>query len=145
MQETSASRSATAKTSEAPPIDSENSTNTVDFAVNLPLRLIQSETIPPAPTRSESAIDWLPDFAGYSWIAYGASSLLVISHFPSPLSEEETSIGPIFRQVFELSTHSSAAVSSVHWSPSVPSSGDLAVALDNCVGLFSHNSSVSDW
>ncbi|PSS03929.1 DmX-like protein [Actinidia chinensis var. chinensis] len=144
MQATSASRSATAKTSEAPPIDSENSTNTIDFADNLPLRLIQSETIPPAPTRSESAIDWLPDFAGYSWIAYGASSLLVISHFPSPLSEEETSIGPIFRQVFELSTHSSASVSSVHWSPSVPSSGDLAVALDNCVGLFSHNSSVSD-
>ncbi|KAL6982123.1 hypothetical protein U1Q18_023739 [Sarracenia purpurea var. burkii] len=140
MQERSSSTAAT----EATPIESENSNTIADFADNLPLQLIKSETIPPAPTRSEFAIDWLPEFAGYSWIAYGASSLLVISHFPSPLSEEETLIGPIFRQVFELSSDGSDAVSAVSWSPAIPPQGDLAVALDNCIGLFSHNSGDSD-
>ncbi|XP_059651214.1 uncharacterized protein LOC132298889 [Cornus florida] len=124
-------------------IESESSSSTVNFADHLPLQLIQSETIPPAPTRSESAIDWLPDFAGYSWIAYAASSLLVISHFPSPLSEEEALIGPIFRQVIELSSDGTDAVSAVAWSPATPSLGDLAAALDNCIGLFSHNSATS--
>ncbi|XP_052192792.1 uncharacterized protein LOC127801585 isoform X2 [Diospyros lotus] len=123
---------------------STRSESSVYFADRLPLQIIKSETIPPAPTRSESAVDWLPEFAGHSWIAYGASSLLVISHFPSPLSEEETLIGPIFRQVFELSADSSASVSAVSWSPATPSAGDLAAALDNCIGLFSHNSRVPD-
>lgn len=136
--------STTTIASNAIPIESENSSTAVDFADKLPLQLIQSETIPPAPIRSESAVDWLPDFSGYSWVAYGASSLLVISHFPSPLSQEETLIGPIFRQVFQLSTDASALVSSVSWSPAMPSVGDLAVSLDNCIGLFSHNSGVSD-
>ncbi|KAI9090354.1 hypothetical protein K1719_028689 [Acacia pycnantha] len=48
---------------------------------HLPLRLHRSEIVTPAPTGSQSTIDWLPDFYGYSWIAYGAASLLVISHF----------------------------------------------------------------
>ncbi|KAK3036066.1 hypothetical protein RJ639_029819 [Escallonia herrerae] len=100
--------------------------------------------IPPAPTRSESAIDWLPDFAGYSWIAYGASSLLVISHLPSPASDTETLIGPIFRQVLELSSDGSGSVSAVSWSPAAPSLGELAAALDNCIGIFSYGSEGSN-
>ncbi|KAL7203159.1 hypothetical protein ACSBR2_016465 [Camellia fascicularis] len=137
-------RERSSTTSSTIPIESINSITTVDFADHLPLQLIKSETIPPAPTPSDSAVDWLPEFAGYSWIAYGASVLLVISHFPSPLSEEQNLIGPIFRQVFELSTDGSAAVSAVSWSPVLPSDGELAAAVGNCVGLFSHNSGSSD-
>ncbi|KAJ8529305.1 hypothetical protein K7X08_036140 [Anisodus acutangulus] len=112
----------------------------------LPLQLIKSEIIPPAPNRSKSqsefepAIDWQPNFAGYSWIAYGASSLLVIRQFPNPLSQTETVIGTIFQQVLELSIDGTGTVSAVAWSPVTPSSGDLAAALDNCIGLFSYNS-----
>ncbi|KAK2971720.1 hypothetical protein RJ640_004014 [Escallonia rubra] len=131
MQETTATATAT-------PIESGSSAAPIDFADHLPLYLIKSEVIPPAPTRSESAIDWLPDFAGYSWIAYGASSLLVISHLPSPASDTETLIGPIFRQVLELSSDGSGSVSAVSWSPASPPLGELAAALDNCIGLFSY-------
>ncbi|CDP08656.1 unnamed protein product [Coffea canephora] len=117
-----------------------------DIAHHLPLRLIRSEIIPPAPNLTNSAsgpaIDWLYDFAGYTWIAYGASSLLVISHFPNPLSHSETLIGPIFRQVFQLSVDGTGIVSAVSWSPATPSAGDLAAALDNCIGVFSYNSDI---
>lgn len=119
--------------------DSRNSITAVDPTEHLPLSLHGSEVIPPAPNRSISSIDWLPDFAGYSWVAYGASSLLVISHFPSALSPEETSIGPIFRQVFQLC----GDVSSVSWSQVMPSIGELAAASENCVSVFSHDSAKS--
>ncbi|GAB2291128.1 hypothetical protein Dimus_025386 [Dionaea muscipula] len=113
-----------------------------DISDYLPLQLIKSETIPPAPNISDppgTTIDWLPDFAGYTWVAYGASSLLVISHFPSPLSLHETSIGPIFRQVLELPSPNSADVAAVSWSPSTASAGDLAAAVDNRIFLFSYD------
>ncbi|KAG7994737.1 hypothetical protein I3843_01G073200 [Carya illinoinensis] len=115
---------------------------TVDPIPHLPLPLLPSDPIPPAPTRSSppgSTIDFLPDFSGYSWVAYAASSLLVISHFPSPLSPDEVLIGPIFRQVFELSS----AVTAVSWSPVSPSMGELAAAVENCVCLFQHDSASS--
>ncbi|KAL2536324.1 transducin family protein/WD-40 repeat family protein [Forsythia ovata] len=115
-----------------------------DITAILPLRLIQSEIVPPAPNRpatgSEPAIDWLLEFIGYSWIAYGASSLLIISHFPNPLSDAETQIGPIFRQVIDLSSEGTGSVASVSWSPATPSTGELAVALGNCIRLFSYTS-----
>lgn len=124
---------------------SSGSQNSPSSAINpidhLPLRLHRSEIVTPAPTASQSTIDWLPDFSGYTWIAYGAASLLVISHFPSPLSAEESRIGPIFRQVFELSGDPSAAVAAVSWSPETPSIGELAAAAENCIWLFSHDSS----
>ncbi|CAK7348696.1 unnamed protein product [Dovyalis caffra] len=107
---------------------------------HLPLSLFRSDTIPPAPTRSTSTIDWLPDFSGYSWVAYGASSLLVISHLPSPLSPEETAIGPILRQVFELSGDNLSPVNAVSWSPVTPSVGELAAASDNCISVLVHDS-----
>ncbi|KAK7389790.1 hypothetical protein VNO78_25084 [Psophocarpus tetragonolobus] len=96
----------------------------------LPLQMMRSDTVPPAPTFSESTIDFLPHFSGYSWIAYAASSLLVISHFPSPLSPHQTRIGSFFRQSFHLSLHPLSAVS---WSPS---SSDLAASADNSVWIF---------
>uniref|UniRef100_A0A2P2JY42 Uncharacterized protein LOC105124742 isoform X1 n=1 Tax=Rhizophora mucronata TaxID=61149 RepID=A0A2P2JY42_RHIMU len=116
---------------------------TVDPTDHLPLSLLNLEAIPPAPTRSASAIDWIPDFAGYSWVAYGASSLLVISHFPSPLSREEAMIGPILRQVFELSGDQTSRVSAVSWSPVTPSVGELAAASENHIFLFSLDSASS--
>ncbi|XP_047315657.1 uncharacterized protein LOC124919462 [Impatiens glandulifera] len=115
-----------------------SSENSEDFSNRLPLPYIRKQTIPPAPSQSQSAIDWLPDFADYSWIAYGASSLLVISHLPTPLSKQETLIGPILSQVFELSNDGSGAVTAVSWCLSTPSNGDLAAALGNCIGLFSN-------
>lgn len=110
---------------------------------NLPLRLLRSDIVTPAPTFSHSSIDFLPNFAGYSWIAYGASSILVITHFPSPLSTHQTRIGPIFRQFFELSSHHSSPVSAVSWSPQLPSSGQLAAAAQNCIWVFNHGSVTS--
>ncbi|KAI3818496.1 hypothetical protein L1987_12305 [Smallanthus sonchifolius] len=106
--------------------------------LNFPFQLIKSETIPPAPTRAESAIDWLPDYLGHAWIAYAASSLLVISHFSSPSENDETSVDPFFRQVIELSSDGSGDVSAVSWSPASISSGEVAASLDNCIGVFSH-------
>ncbi|KAK7349415.1 hypothetical protein VNO77_06766 [Canavalia gladiata] len=107
---------------------------------HLPLRLLRSEVVTPAPTFSESTIDFLPLFSGYSWIAYAASSVLVISHFPSPLSPQQSRIGPIFRQTFELSSH---PVASVSWSPRTPSSGELAAAAENCIWIFHHDSATT--
>jgi len=107
---------------------------------HLPLSLLRSDTVPPAPTFSDSTIDFLPHFSGYSWIAYAASSLLVISHFPSPLSPHQSRIGPIFRQSFQLSAD---PLSAVAWSPRSPSSGDLAAAADNCICLFRHDSTAA--
>ncbi|GAV71152.1 WD40 domain-containing protein/Rav1p_C domain-containing protein [Cephalotus follicularis] len=123
--------------------NSQDAITAVDPTSHLPLQFFRSETIPPAPTRSTSTIDWLPDFAGYSWIAYGASSLLVISHFPSPLSRQETLIGPVLRQVLELSSDASGSVAAVSWSPVTPSIGELAAASENCICVFSHDSSTS--
>ncbi|CAH2057724.1 unnamed protein product [Thlaspi arvense] len=102
----------------------------------LPLRLLRSEIVPPAPTRSQSSIDWLPDFAGYSWLAYGASTLLVISHLPSPLRGQDSTNGPFFRQVLEVSADVSSPVTAVSWSPVTPSLGELAVGSGNYICLF---------
>ncbi|XP_027334436.1 uncharacterized protein LOC113849054 isoform X2 [Abrus precatorius] len=112
-------------------------TNPID---HLPLRLLRSDVVTPAPTFSESTIDFLPHFSGYSWIAYAASSILVITHFPSPLSHSQSRIGPIFRQTFHLSP---SPVTAVSWSPLTPSSAELAAASDNCIFLFIHDSATS--
>ena len=116
---------------------------TLNFSMNpmndLPLRLHRSEIVTPSPIFSRNTMDWLPDFCGYSWIAYGASSLLVISHFPSPLSEQEPKIGPIFRQAFELSCDPSSVVASLCWSPGLPSTGEIAAAAENCIWVFNND------
>ncbi|XP_047938214.1 uncharacterized protein LOC125185681 isoform X1 [Salvia hispanica] len=114
----------------------------LDVGSRFPLHLIKSEIIPPAPSRSRcgsaAAADFLLDFAGHSWIAYGAASLVVISHLPDPLSEAETRIGPIYHQVIELSREADAHVSAVCWSPATPSIGELAVALGDRIFLLSY-------
>ncbi|KAI3441725.1 uncharacterized protein J3R85_001750 [Psidium guajava] len=108
---------------------------TLDPIDHLPLPLLRSDVIPPALTRSPigSTIDWIPDLAGYAWVAYGASSLLVISHLPSPLSEAEPLIAPFFRQVFDLPQ----PVTSVSFS----SDGRVAAASGDCVFIHSLESS----
>ncbi|KAL0426143.1 UNVERIFIED_CONTAM: hypothetical protein Sradi_1149100 [Sesamum radiatum] len=114
----------------------------LDIISHLPLPLIKSQIIPPAPLRSESgsepAVDFLLDFDGHSWIAYGASSLLVISHFPNPLLEVETKVGLIYRQVIELSPEDADCVSAVSWSPATPSVGEVAVALGDSIVLLTY-------
>ncbi|CAH8387038.1 unnamed protein product [Eruca vesicaria subsp. sativa] len=105
----------------------------------LPLRILRSEIIPPAPSRSNSSIDWLPDFAGYSWLAYGASSLLVISHLPSPLRGEDSANGPFSRQILEVSGDVTSPVTAVSWSPVTPSVGELAAGSGNYVCLFARD------
>ncbi|KAJ8748468.1 hypothetical protein K2173_003364 [Erythroxylum novogranatense] len=115
------------------------SVSAVDPVDHLPLTFLGSDVIPPAPTRSSTTVDWLPDFRSYSWVAYGASSVLVISHLPSPLSSGEILIGPILRQVFQLSANPSLPVSAVSWSPVTPSEGELAAAVDNRIYLFCYS------
>ncbi|XP_043715744.1 uncharacterized protein LOC122664110 [Telopea speciosissima] len=147
MAERSRSRSSSSRTHSTATNKSseeeEEKINDVNISDLLPLELMKSEIIPQIPNCSDSAVDWLPDFAGFSWIAYGASSLLVISHFPSPLSKEESLIGPIFRQVIELSSDESVLVKAVAWSPSFPSEGELAAVVENCVCLYSGNSRIT--
>ncbi|KAK8971325.1 hypothetical protein KSP40_PGU002534 [Platanthera guangdongensis] len=111
-----------------------------DISKLFPLSSCRSQLIPPAPNRRRSAIDFLHDFCGSSWIAYGASSLLVISHFPSPLPAHESLVGPFFRQVIEPSTcgadNGADAVNAVSWCPVRPSEGEVAAAQGNSIGLY---------
>uniref|UniRef100_A0A7N0UFG9 RAVE complex protein Rav1 C-terminal domain-containing protein n=1 Tax=Kalanchoe fedtschenkoi TaxID=63787 RepID=A0A7N0UFG9_KALFE len=120
-------------------IDAGDSFAAGDILDGLPHQLVKSEIIPPAPNLTGPAIDFLPDFAGYGWLAYGAASLFVISHFPSPASPAETLIGPIMRQVFELAGY----VNAVAWSPVTPCTGEVVVAAENRIALFSHDSESS--
>ncbi|WOK91366.1 hypothetical protein Cni_G00057 [Canna indica] len=104
----------------------------------LPLQLVRSQLIPPAPNRRESAIDWLPEFGGLAWIAYGASSLLVISHFPSPLSGHEDRPDRFFQQVIEPPTMDEHTdLTAVSWCTAQPSDGELAAASGNNVFVYS--------
>ncbi|KAI3971495.1 hypothetical protein MKX01_021555 [Papaver californicum] len=111
--------------------------------VKFPVSLIKSEIIPPSPNSSTSStVDILLDFLGLSWVSYGISNLLIISQFPSPQEEEALKkIGPIFRQVVELSSDDQCenVVRAVAWSPL--SDGEIAVALDNSICLLSNQGS----
>lgn len=118
--------------------EGESTNENEDVSTAFPLQLTRSHPIPPAPNGSDSSIDFLNDFSGFSWIAYAASSLLVISHFPSPLSQEQTLIGPVFRQVIQLPCGGGgpAAVKAVAWSPSHPSDGEIAAASGRRICLY---------
>lgn len=108
-----------------------------DVVSLLPLGLVRAQLIAPAPNRRESALDWLPEFGGASWVAYGAASLLVISHFPSPLSQAESHLGPLLHQVIEPPSPSPAVVNAVSWCPAVPSEGEVAAALGTTICVYS--------
>ncbi|KAH7665762.1 hypothetical protein IHE45_13G053900 [Dioscorea alata] len=104
-------------------------------ALLLPLHLLRSQILPPAPNRPKSAVDWLPEFGGASWVSYGASSLLVISHFPNPLYEHETLVGSLLQQVIEPPPSDAgdelADVNAVRWCPARPSVGEIAATAGN--------------
>lgn len=131
------------------PMESMSSEAVADL---LPLPLIRSGIVPPAPNRRKSAVDFLPDFGGSAWIAYGAASLLVVSHFPSPRSDPQALVGPSFRQVIdpEIPPSCSAAdaaaadgVIAVRWCPARPSDGEIAAAVGDCVFLFNPDSATA--
>ncbi|MQL89896.1 hypothetical protein Taro_022485 [Colocasia esculenta] len=118
----------------------------------LPLELIKAQVVPPAPNRRKSAIDWLHDFGGFSWIAYGASCLLVISHCPCPSSPEETEVGPFFKQVIEPplrrpspgegpgDSDGPVLLKAVAWCHSRPAKGEVAAGLGDCVWVYAPDS-----
>lgn len=70
-------------------------------------------------------------------MAYGAYCLLVVSHFPLPDSEDETAIGPVFRQVMEPPRGRSEDVKAVAWAPMLPSNGEVAAASGEDVRVYS--------
>ncbi|PKA53341.1 hypothetical protein AXF42_Ash010071 [Apostasia shenzhenica] len=111
-----------------------------DVSKLLPLSVLRSQLVPSAPNRRQSAIDFLYDFGGSSWIAYGASSLLVISYFPSPFSQNENLVGPFFRQVIQppscRTVDGPTPVNAVSWCPVRPSGGEIAAALGNSIWLY---------
>ncbi|XP_078431555.1 transducin family protein / WD-40 repeat family protein isoform X2 [Wolffia australiana] len=117
---------------------------------DLPRNLVLGQIIPPPPNRSKSAVDWIHDFGGFSWIAYGASSILVISHCPSPTPGERSFAGPLFKQIIEPSPWSPAwysagddrpLVKAVAWCHSHPSDGGIAASLGDQVFVYHPNSS----
>lgn len=72
--------------------------------MNLPLQgapyeLSVQQDLPPGPNGGSQSADWLPRFAGSSWLAYAASSTIVIATAPSPLNPEESAGGRFFQQV----------------------------------------------
>ncbi|KAJ0961111.1 hypothetical protein J5N97_000926 [Dioscorea zingiberensis] len=120
-----------------------------DIAALLPFHLLRSQILPPAPNRRKSASDWLPEFGGAAWVAYGASSLLVISHFPNPLYEHETLVGSFLQQVIEPPPPPDAGdepgdVNAVRWCPARPSEGEIAAAAGNCVWFYSPDAAEDD-
>ncbi|KAH7678962.1 RAVE complex protein Rav1 C-terminal protein [Dioscorea alata] len=108
---------------------------------SLPSSRSTSQILPPAPNRRKSAVDWLPEFGSASWVSYGASSLLVISHFPNPLYEHETLVGSLLQQVIEPLPSDAgdelADVNAVRWCPTRPSVGEIAAAAGNFIRFYS--------
>ncbi|KAG0631662.1 hypothetical protein M758_1G270500 [Ceratodon purpureus] len=102
------------------------------------------QDLPPAPNVGPQCADWLPRFAGSSWLAYAASSAVVVATAASPLNPGESSSGRFFQQVLE--TRSSNVeencegrdlVTSVGWAPVGPSVGQLAAAVGKAIHLYS--------
>lgn len=57
------------------------------------------QDIPPAPNGGPQCADWLPRFAGSSWLAYGASTTVVIATALAPSNPGEATAGRFFQQV----------------------------------------------
>lgn len=51
------------------------------------------------PAGGPQAASWLPSFAGASWLAYGASSTVVITTALSPSNPQEAAASRFFQQV----------------------------------------------
>ncbi|CAM6112755.1 unnamed protein product [Calypogeia fissa] len=99
------------------------------------------QNIAPAPNEGSKVVDWLPKFAGFSWLAYGAHFSVVITMAPSPSNKGEVAMGGFFRQV--LSTNwpkqdeeETQLVSNVAWAPRGLSIGSLAAAAGKHIYLY---------
>jgi hypothetical protein len=104
-------------------------------------QLAVQQNIAPAPSESCKAVDWLPKFAGFSWLAYGAHFSVVITMAPSPSNTGEGAMGEFFRQV--LSTNwpqedqdEKECAGIVAWAPMGISIGSLAAAAGKHIYLF---------
>lgn len=93
------------------------------------------EGIPPLPNGPKAA-DWLPGFAGFSWLAYGARHQLAVSSAPSTTHTEEAATSRFFQQILNLDDPDRNWVKAVGWSPQVPSLGILAAVAGNNVHIF---------
>lgn len=109
-----------------------------------PYELSIQQDLPPAPNVGTQCADWLPRFAGSSWLAYAASSAIVIATAASPLNSGESSSGRFFQQVLETRTNNDgddcigrSLVTSVGWAPVGSSVGQLAAACGNTLLLYS--------
>ncbi|KAF3786871.1 hypothetical protein EJ110_NYTH24241 [Nymphaea thermarum] len=118
-------------------------TSRMEEDADVPAELVRCQLVPPAPNGTPNSIGWLRDFAGFSWLAYGAASVAVVTHVASPLSQREAAVGSFFHQVLEPdpppghSDPSFFTVRALSWCPSVPSDGTLAVALGSSISLYS--------
>lgn len=108
-----------------------------------PLRLRPIQYIPPAPKHIASALDWIPEFAGHAWLAYGAGSIVVITTTPAPTADEEESriTGPFFQQVLQplqniTDNEDNDDIRAVAWTPIIPSNGVLAVGAGESVYIY---------
>ncbi|XP_057841085.2 uncharacterized protein LOC131050818 isoform X2 [Cryptomeria japonica] len=123
-----------------------------------PLQLKSIQCIPPAPNSTITAIDWIPDFVGFGWVAYGAGPFVVITTTQLPEGEEEP-IGPFFQQILqplqyekdrmndnddddEEYDEDEDEIRAVAWAPVIPSNGLLAVGAGEFVYVYEPRSLV---
>ncbi|KAL3700862.1 hypothetical protein R1sor_018884 [Riccia sorocarpa] len=95
----------------------------------------------PAPNDDPEAVDWLPLFAGFSWLAYGAQFSVVVTMAPSPSSKGETAMGGFFHEVLltdcpKQDGRGREWVTSVAWAPVGSSLGLLAAVAGRHIYLY---------
>lgn len=97
-----------------------------------PFKLSLQDRSFPAPSGSSSqTVDWLPDYLGYSWVAYGSHTSLVISIAPVPTRKDEADLG--LCQVIDTPL-APAHITCVRWAPdSPPCIGFLAASTGHLV------------
>ncbi|ONK64335.1 uncharacterized protein A4U43_C07F24610 [Asparagus officinalis] len=128
------------------PTASPSCSSAEDITDLLPL-LSQISDRPPPPAVANLPSISSPTLAHPHGFAYGTSSLLIISHFPSPLYDSETLIGPSFQQVIDPIASPSCSTAddivAVRWSSARPSDGEITAAVGDCVFLFCPDSATA--
>eukprot|EP00250_Pteridium_aquilinum_P017322 c23571_g1_i1 orf=63-7415(+) len=98
-----------------------------------PFRFTVQERSLPVPSGSPShTIDWLPDYFGYSWVAYASSSSLVITTIPSPTRKDEADLG--LCQVIDAPHDAPAHITCVRWAPTPL--GPLAASCGHLLWIY---------